>query len=89
MQIYLQYPHLRAVVGCELTSSRASRASTAMHRLIKSRKHARITQHDGITRMIEPDRTQFRTLELRQQDLFACTDAWHADVVILEVSMLC
>lgn len=99
VQAFLQFPNLERVVGVELTSVRSKVGFIALTRLAKSPPKA----YAGRCSLTVTDRPHLqysltvapppnshepsRTLELRQMNLFECTEAWQADTLICETNI--
>jgi hypothetical protein len=83
MQAYLFFTNVTKVVGVELAASRFKLGQEAVRRLAKLFPETYTLVHDEPLSVSIVDRAG-RTLEFRKQNLFECTDAVEADIVICE-----
>ena len=90
MQAFLQYGHLRKAVGVELAESRFNLAKKAVYRLAKLYPDRfRIAKNSST--LVQLKDLSNRVLEFRKQNLFECSEAAYADIVICQthVHQLC
>lgn len=86
MQLFLTYRNLKKVVGVELGPGRAEVGLAAL-KILGQQKHFTTTATGSSVTIVESDdQKQRRSLEFREGNLFHATDAFEADVVVMETA---